>query len=253
MTMTTETTLYELLADLDRRGPIPLYWQIAERLEAAIDSGVIAPGARVENEASLSARLGLSQVTIKKAMARLVTKGLIVRRRGFGTIVVPQGAARRLALTSLYDDLVRAGRSPGTVVLSLDTIAADAALSERLAVSIGSDLLHIRRVRSADGVPVAILDNVLTPRFHGLTAAELTAGGLYNMIRSRGVHISVATQIIGARVATQREAMLLALEPRDPVLTLQRTSFDAAGVPIEYGDHCYRTDAHSFDVTVVLP
>ncbi|NQX26630.1 GntR family transcriptional regulator [Microbacteriaceae bacterium VKM Ac-2854] len=251
--MTAETALHELLLDLDRSGPVPLYWQIAERLEAAITSGAIAAGARVENEVSLSARLGLSQVTVKKAMARLVTKGLVVRRRGFGTVVVPAGATRRLALTSLYDDLLHAGRVPGTVVLSRESIAADATLSARLAVPIGTEVLRVRRLRSADAIPIALLENVLVPRFASVTESELVSGGLYAAIRARGTHISVAHQVIGARTATARESTMLALEAREPLLTLQRTAFDAAGVPIEYGDHCYRTDAHSFDVTVVLP
>lgn len=253
MTMIAETRLHELLADLDRSGRVPLYWQIAETLEAAIDSGAIAAGSRLENEHALSARLGLSSVTVKKAMARLVTKGLVVRRRGFGTIVVPQSTARKLALTSLHDDLRLAGRAPTTRVLAFERLAADPAAARRLGVPVGTGLLQLRRLRSADGQPIAVLENTLIDRFVDLDPTNLARRGLYEILRTQGTRISVARQVISARPASGSESVLLDLDAGSPVLTLQRTAFDAAGMPVEFGDHCYRTDAHSFDVTVVVP
>ncbi len=45
---------------LDRGGPVPLYYQLAQQLEAAIEQGVLAPGNLLGSRVDLSVRLGLS-------------------------------------------------------------------------------------------------------------------------------------------------------------------------------------------------
>src|SRR4051812_19467506 len=62
----------DLFGDLDKTSPAPLYYQVATRLEAAIQDDVLPPGARLENEISLGQRLGLSRPTIRRAIQELV-------------------------------------------------------------------------------------------------------------------------------------------------------------------------------------
>ncbi|MEU6308496.1 GntR family transcriptional regulator, partial [Streptomyces chartreusis] len=90
---------------LDRGSPVPLYYQLAQQLEAAIEHGALAPGNLLGNEVDLSVRLGLSRPTVRQAIQSLVDKGLLVRRRGVGTQVVHSQVKRPLELSSLYDDL----------------------------------------------------------------------------------------------------------------------------------------------------
>ena len=68
--------------DLERSGPIPMYFQVSQRLERAILGGDLPAGSRLENEVALAERLGLSRPTIRRAIQELVDKGLLVRRRG---------------------------------------------------------------------------------------------------------------------------------------------------------------------------
>ena len=97
----------ELMLDLDRSSPVPLYFQVSRQIEAAIDAGQLAPGDRLENEISLADRWGLSRPTMRRAIQELVDKGLLVRRRGIGTQVVHGRVKRPMDLTSLFDDLTR--------------------------------------------------------------------------------------------------------------------------------------------------
>src|SRR6478735_11189202 len=107
----------DLLAGLDRTGPVPLYFQVSSAIERAIRSGEIPAGARLENEIAIGQRAGLSRPTIRRAMEELVDKGLLVRRRGIGTQVVQGQVTRQVELTSLFDDLQSTKHSPGTTVL----------------------------------------------------------------------------------------------------------------------------------------
>lgn len=241
----------DLFADIDRTGPIPLYFQIASRLEAAIRSGAVPPGTRLENEIAIGKRLKMSRPTVRRAIQELVDKGLLVRRRGIGTQVVQGQVTRPVELTSLYEDLQGAHHDPGTVVLSREVIPATDAIAERLGVSTGDDVLYLRRQRSTDGVPVAVLENYLPAEFTDITTDQLRARGLYQILRARGVSIRIAQQKIGARRAQNDEGELLKMEKGAPVLTMERVAFDNAGRAIEYGHHCYRPDLYSFETTLV--
>jgi DNA-binding GntR family transcriptional regulator len=243
--------LDELLATLDRTGPVPLYFQVSSALERAIRSGEIPAGARLENEIAIAQRLGLSRPTIRRALEELVDKGLLVRRRGIGTQVVQGQVTRQVELTSLYEDLKGSQHEPGTLVLEHDTRPADPATAQALSVPVGSDIVYLRRQRLTDGVPVAVLTNYLPLDFADITTDQLEQKGLYEILRARGVTIRVANQKIGARRAHGDEAGLLDIDRGGPVLTMERVAFDASGRPVEFGHHCYRPDMYSFETTLV--
>lgn len=240
-----------LFADLDRSGPVPLYYQLSQRIQQSILSGKLPPGSRLENEISLGDRLGLSRPTIRKAIQELVDKGLLVRRRGVGTQVVHGSVTRGVELTSLHDDLVRSGKTPSTKLLSLEVTKADNFISEQLAVPVGTEIIRIERLRFADSAPVSVMINYLPQEFRGISVSDLEELGLYQWLRLQGVTIRVAKQRIGARKANNREAELLELEHGAALLTMDRTAYDDEGVAIEYGHHCYSPELYSFQATLV--
>jgi DNA-binding GntR family transcriptional regulator len=90
---------------VDKSSPVPLYFQIAENLRAAIESGTLASGEKLENEIQIGERLSVSRPTVRQAIQRLVRDGLLTRQRGVGTVVTRPGIQRKLALSSLHEDL----------------------------------------------------------------------------------------------------------------------------------------------------
>lgn len=242
----------EFFGPLDRSpGALPLYLQIARRLEGAIAAGQLVAGTRLENEVAMAKRIGLSRPTIRQAIQDLVDKGLLVRRRGIGTQVIQRPVARPVDLTSLYEDLEKSGNPPSTVVLSHRVVASDPETAERLGVPVGTPSLHLRRLRLVGSTPLAVLHNVLPAPFTDITSDELVSTGLYEMLRSRGVVFSIAQQRIGAKAADDTQAELLDIDPGSPLLTMNRTALDHSGDIIEWGDHCYRPDLYSFETTLV--
>ncbi|MFI5838854.1 GntR family transcriptional regulator [Catenuloplanes sp. NPDC051500] len=235
---------------VDRSLPDPLYLQVSSRLEQAVESGLLAPGERLPDEISFAATLGVSRPTMRRAIEELVADGLLTRKRGAGTRVNDIQVRRRVALTSLHDDLTAAGRHPSTRVLSFEPAATDRQASRMLGLPDGEHLVHCERLRLADGTPLAILRNWLPPRFAALTAADLTTHGLYHLLGTRGGRPAVATQRITARAATTAQARLLEIGPGAPLICMQRTAFDAAGSPVEFADNLYRADHYAIDVTV---
>jgi DNA-binding GntR family transcriptional regulator len=242
----------QLSLDLDRSSPVPLYFQVARQIEVAIENGQLAPGERLENEVGLADRFGLSRPTMRRAIQELVAKGLLVRKRGVGTQVVHGRVNRKLGLTSFHDDLVRLQQEPTTRVNSLSIGAADEVVAEQLGVPIGSDVLFLDRVRCALGQPLALMHNWLPIGFAPVVTAEQLAGrGLYELLRSSGVHMRVAKQRVGARPATLAESRQLGIGRGAPLLTTERTTYDDRGRAVEFGRHVYRSDSYSLEFTLV--
>jgi DNA-binding GntR family transcriptional regulator len=230
---------------------VPLYFQLAEQLEAAIAAGALAPGSRLENEVQLADRCGLSRPTVRQAIQHLVDRGLLVRKRGVGTQVVQAEVRRPIELTSLYDDLAAAQRSPRTEVLELVTVPASDEIAKDLGLPPGTDVVRMRRLRLSDAEPLAVLTNHLPTGIVELTAERLERQGLYEILRTAGVNLRIANQTIGARGATAAEARLLDERRGVPLLTMTRTAFDDKGRAIEYATHVYRASRYSFTLTLV--
>ena len=235
---------------IDRTSPVPLYHQLAEQLTAAIEGGTLQPGDPFENELALAARLDLSRPTVRRAIAELVNRGLLVRRRGVGTTVANQVIHRRDELSSLFDDLVRRGEKPTSEILEIDRTCTNAVAALAMGLPEDTPLLYVRRRRLAGETPAAILNNFLPPQHADIDEEALRTRGLYEILRSRGVRPVIAHQVIGARRPTALERRLLRLVAGDPLLTMTRRAYDAEGGAVEYGDHCYRYDQYAFDVTV---
>jgi DNA-binding GntR family transcriptional regulator len=238
---------------LDRTSPVPLYFQIAERIHQAVESGVLKPGQRLDNEIELSEQLGVSRPTVRQAIQRLVQEGLLVRRRGIGTVVVQRRIRRPLGLTSLHEDLAAAGRNPSTKVLSLQQVAAEPEVAAALLLEAGAPVLSLERLRCADGMPLAVMRNFLRTDVVDLPldAEGLERQGLYELLRSFGVQFHSAHQVIGARTATPREARLLGAPRTSTVLSLVVTAHDPTGRSIEFGQHAYLASRYSFELTVL--
>ena len=236
--------------DIDRSSPTPLYFQLAHAIESAIRRGDLPAGARLQNEILLAQHHGLSRPTVRRAVQELVDKGLLVRKRGVGTQVIQPHVRRSVELTSLYDDLARGGEAPSTEVLSVERIPAPVDIAEQLELAAGDEIVALRRLRRTRGEPLAVMTNYLPGRFEP-TLSELTERGLYQYLRGQGVHLRVAHQRIGARLARAEEARLLEEPPRSALLTMQRTAYDDKGAAVEHGRHVYRASRYDFETTLV--
>lgn len=250
--MPERTTVWGLVPEvmLDRSSPVPLYFQVATRLQQLIENGELPVGGRLENEVELADRLGVSRPTMRRAIGYLVERGMLVRKRGVGTQVVHPKVRRPVELTSLYDDLVKAGQRPHTEVKLLEIRPAPDAIAETLGIPFGSEITWVERLRFVDGEPLALMHNAVPVDVLTLRGAELREHGLYELLRAAGHVPKIANQTVGAKVATATEARLLGDSRGAPMLTMTRTAWDAAGRAVEYGSHIYRANRYSFELTL---
>jgi len=251
MTTTIVTPLpSSLLFGLDPASPLPLYVQIAERIEKSIVEGIVPVQSWLENEETIALRLGASRATTRRALEKLVDRGLLERRQGKGTQVISGTVSNPTGMSSLYDELWAQGRAPTTTVLDRGPVAADHAVAEALGVTEGTAVLRIHRLRWADGAPLAVLTNWLPLPDREFSDSDLTGHGLHQLMRRGGVIFRTAHQRIGARRGRSDECDLLLLPRDSSVLTMTRTVSDSHGRLVDFGEHCYRPDSYAFDMTL---
>jgi DNA-binding GntR family transcriptional regulator len=230
---------------IDRSSPVPLYFQLAQHLEAEIRSGSLPVGTRLENEVALARELGLSRPTVRAAFGYLAERGMVARKRGYGTVVTREKLNRDVQLTSLHDDLIRAGQQPATKVLRNEVAVASESVAAALELPEGSLVICLERIRFADGEPIALMHNFLPAALVRLNDEALESHGLYEILRAAGIALTSATQRMSARNALAAEARLLD-EPRGAaLLTMERTVLDDRDRPVEFGQHVYRASRYS--------
>src|SRR5215210_7937214 len=144
---------------LEHSSPVPLYHQAAQALERAIEDGRLPRGSKLEGELDLAEQLGISRPTMRAALKQLVDKGLLIRRRGIGTIVAMKPVRRAVALTSLYDDLKESGREPTTRVLDFEETSCPPEIAEQLELGPDAPVLRFDRLRVAESDPIALMHN----------------------------------------------------------------------------------------------
>jgi DNA-binding GntR family transcriptional regulator len=238
-----------LSVTIDRHSPVPLYFQVAQGLEAAITGGTLAPGERLENEIDLATRVGVSRPTMRRAIQHLVDAALLERHRGIGTMVLDPAARQAAPLGGLWDQLAEAGRAPRTQVLEFFVESAGPERAVAFGVEPGARIYVFTRVRFAGTEPVALLRNEVPLDLLKLTTTLLTEDGLYPLLRKAGAAALTCHKSIGARAAKGSEARLLGEEKRAPLLTVAQTSYDAGGRAVERGTHAYRPSQYGLEVT----
>ena len=248
--MTNAEAVLEVLRHqgVRRASGLPLYIQIAEALEAALNGAELPLTSALPSEHELSQALGVSRPTIRQALTHLEQRSVLYKRRGVGTFRSPQAMARPPRLTSLYDELVEQGSVPSTRVLQIRQLPAPESIAQDLHVQTGAELVFVERIRTVGGRPVVFHTNYLN--LEGKPPpdrAELEQGSLYAILRARyGIELTLASQDVTARAASPAERKHLELGSGGCVLVAQRVSFDATGRGIEWAVNVYPPGTQSF-------
>lgn len=240
-------------AGFDETGAGPLYLQLQRRIAGAIAAGGLKPGDSLPPERDMAAMTGLSRVTVRKAVQALVAEGALTQRRGSGTFVAPRVERLEQALsllTSFTEDMARRGKAVESRWIS--RVIASPAPEEVMALGLraGDLVARLDRVRSSDGVPLAI-ERASIPLW-ALPDPGLVETSLYATLQSRGMRPARAVQRISAANLTPRDADLLGVAHGAAGLRIERVGHLASGRVVELTRSIYRGDAYDFAVELTL-
>jgi GntR family transcriptional regulator len=237
-------TLSQVLPKLDESSAQPLYQQLQRSLRDAIEKGVIAPDDALPPERDLAEMLGVSRITVRKAIDELVEDGLLVRKQGSGTYVSNRVEKNFAKLTSFSEDMRARGREPRSVWLNraAGTVTPEESLTLRS--SPGTPVFRFHRIRYADDAPMAI--EYATVIATCLTSLESVESSLYEALERTGNRPVRALQRLRAVLLTAEQAKLLKAQESDAGLLVARVGYLKDGRAVEYSQSYYRGDIYDF-------
>lgn len=231
---------------------VPRYYEIEQALRTRIAR--LEPDEALPSDAQLCEEFGVSRMTARNAVQRLVQEGLVYRVPGRGTFVA-EGASHRHAgkLVGFSDEMRRVGRAPASRLLDRRVRRATAAEAQRLRLPAGAEVVGLRRVRLADGTPIAVEHAVLPAAAAPVVlGADLERGSLHAALAAAGMVPTAGRGTIVVAAASAEDARLLGVRRGSPLLVERRVISDHAGDPLELTESRYAHDRYAIDVDFVV-
>jgi GntR family transcriptional regulator len=224
-----------------------------EELRQAITGGIFRPGSQLPTEAELCEMLGVSRTVVREAMRVLEDDGLVTRRQGVGTFVRNQPILKNLNFNFGITEMIEsAGLKSGTSHLAIQKETADEEKAEQLHVQLGTPLITVERVRTADGRPVVYSLDTLTEALIQRADFDpqlLRTDSIYNILQtSLGEVIEYGIARLLPVVAPDHVSEKLQLPPNALTLYIVQTDYSSGDKPLVYSCEYHLPDAFDFVV-----
>jgi GntR family transcriptional regulator len=224
---------------VESTSPIPLYYQIANILQARIYSGANPPGSLLGTEKELAETFGVSRITIQKALQALHQEGLIDRQRARGTFVAASIKQRMpIALHGFLEDILMLGETGKTLDVERDEVAASDEIAERLGTTPGTKVVRVRRLRTQiEDIPFTSVTNYLPMDIARLlNLDELRTRSVTELLdRTPGLRPTQGHETISAESADEELAARLRVPVGTPLLLVVRELQMETGRTVDLG------------------
>jgi GntR family transcriptional regulator len=233
-----KSVLSQAAPPLEGDKNLPIYRRLCQTLKSQIAAGTLKPGTALPAESEITRTYQIALGTVRRAFEELADEGLIERRQGHGTFVRRPKFDHAMMRFFLFRDASGSMVEPESKIISRTIIKSPPALSMKLALPANTDVIHLVRHRHWENarrllediyVPTTLFSNLMnhTPEEIGpllYPAYEQLCGQLIFSIEEELAIID----------ADANDAALLNLEKRDPIISIERTARNAAGLPIEW-------------------
>jgi GntR family transcriptional regulator len=223
----------------------PLYAQVRETLIERIKTGAWKPGQLIPNEFDIAAEFNVSQGTARKAIDTLAADGLVIRRQGKGTFVVEHTPANMLfRFFHVYDEHGRQAL-PDSPSVRPRVVEATPEQCAALDLKPGDKVVQVDRLRTCCGKPFSV-ETIALPDalFPGLSELESVPNTLYDLFQKQfNILVGRADDKLTPTAASRRDATMLAVREGQPLLQIDRITYDLDGRPIEWRvSRCHMMD-----------
>jgi GntR family transcriptional regulator len=233
---------------LNKNIPIPLYYQLKEILLEYVEQA--ETGSSFPTELELCEQFDISRPTVRQAINELVVEGYLQRIKGKGTFIAEPRIKQDflIVLKSFTEEMQEKGLIPKTKVLGVEKELCDEKVSKALNISVGSEVIHLKRLRFANNIPIVLVVTFLPPeKLPDILSRDFENESLYRIIeQDYGYTIDRATRTLEAWVAGEDEAELLEIKEGDPIQFIETIAYLTDGTPIEYSLAQYRGDKSEF-------
>lgn len=227
-----------------REDATPIYLRLAAILREKVQQGEFAVGAALPSERDIADRMGVSRVTVRKAIDLLMREGVLSRKQGSGTYVAPRIEQPSSLLAGFSEDLRRRGLQAGSIWLEKSTDMASPDEVIAFGLSVNAPIKRFRRIRTANGEPLAV-EHAIVPELF-LPDHNSVTTSLYAALEQVGHKPVTGLQRVTASLADALEAQHLGVPPGAAVLRIERRGYLADGTMVELTRSAYRGDRYDF-------
>ena len=241
----------------NRNLPGSLAAQLTRALTLASAEGLLKEGDYLMPQRDMARALGVSRVTLRKAINALEQVGLLEQRQGAGTLIkaaVTKPIQKNLAiLNNFTEDMRLRGLEPSSVWLNREHLSPSPREAMALNLATGERVFRLTRIRKADGLAIAF--EIATTPAHLLNSLEDIEESLYQALECQQARPVRALQSIAARNCDSQVAGYLNISPGDAVLYIERKAFDEQDRPVEYTRSYFRADMYDLvtELKVTMP
>ena len=227
--------------------PLPKYHQIYLVLREQLEEGRFADG--MPGELALMQQFSVARVTVRRALERLASEGLIAREAGRGTRPIAPKDRAAVTGAGLLENLVSVSRHTSVRVLEVDVVSASEPVARALQIVTGDGVQKAVRVRfTAEGPLSHITTWVPQALAAGFGERELADKPILVLLEESGVHVGRAHQTISARLADAQVAEQLGVSVGSALLAVRRLVFDTRDRPVQYLHGLYRPDRYEYQM-----
>jgi GntR family transcriptional regulator len=225
---------------LDYIGPVPIYQQIKQWIQAQITSGTWPEHYKLKAETDLAAELEVSRGTVRRAIAELADEGILVRTHGRGTFVVSGGLEQPLAehFVTFSEDLMSKGIPFETQVLKQTVIQASGRVAAQLAINPGTKVFFLKRLRWVEQEPIVLVNNYLVYAYcPHIEEIDFTQYRLFETLEGHfGLKLDCGRRTFQAQAADEETAQWLNLPPSEPVMYIEQQTYLDDGALVEFSE-----------------
>lgn len=235
---------------IDFTSKTPLHVQAERILRQMINTEKYCSGAILPNEVDLARELGISRNTLRQAINRLVTEGLLIRKKGVGTSVNTLGKASSNARNwlSFSQEMKALGIAIKNYELHICWETPPEEVCRFFHAKSDVRMLRMSRVRGSEQSPIVYFYSYFNPKI-GMTGEEDFAKPLYSILEQRyGVVVRKSVEEVSAMLADEDLAGKLNIRMGDPILKRKRQVLDAQNTPVEYNVGYYRADSFTYHI-----
>ena len=235
---------------LSKNIAFPLSHQLIEILRDLILKGNYKAGQPFFTEKELAEKYGVSRTTVREATSRLVYEGLLRRERGKGIFVTkPRIHEESSSLLSYTEEVISRGMKAGSQLVEIQLEIPPWKIRNILQLNKGDKIIRLKRIRLADGEPMAIqishLPYTLCPEIYQ-GGYDWNTQSLVAALEDLELKMVKATQRVHTSAADKENASLLNITRGKPLLVVERTCLLKDNTPIEYAIIYNRGDRWDF-------
>lgn len=233
--------------EIDKKSPIPIYFQLKNLIKDDIESGALKPGSPIPSEREYSEMYEISRMTVRQALKELESEGLIIRERGRGSFVARPKIEQKdiMSFTQMVREM---GMEPSTEVIDLKR-ASIGKLSEKFMLDSSEGMFEVTRLRCADNIPVAVETDYIPERFAPDIDSKDLTGSLYRLLKDEyGIEVKSSRAVFEAVMSDRYLERIFSVETHIPLLKVE--SINSTDKPVFYENSFYRSDVFKYAVNI---